>query len=929
MKNNKLLLILFIIFISCCGNIYGIEITDLKCNFKNNPVGIDRSPQFSWILNSDTRNQFQSAYYILLSDDSLLLNENTGNMWDTKKVISEQSINILYDGKALDPGKEYFWKVKVWDKDGKESEWSSPSQFTTGLFERKDWSGAQWIGYEEIPDSLILVPGVHPWGNDVKNLALRRAIVPLFRKEFNTKSEIESAYLFISGLGHYKAFINGQQISDDFLSPGWTDYQKTCLYNTYDISGHLLEGENAIGVIVGNGFHNNNNERYRKLLITYGMPKMIALINITYKDGTSENIVSGTGWKTTPSPVTYSSIYGGEDYDARLEQPDWDMAGFNDRSWQNALSVKDPGGILVPEITSPVRIMESFIPEKICKSGEDTFLYDFGQNASGIIQVKVKGREGQKIRLVPGELINNDRSINQRATGEPFYFEYTLKGDSTEIWQPLFTYYGFRYVQVEGAGTASDSITGNRPEILELKLLHTFNSASRVGKFSCSSELFNSINKLILYAIQSNLQSVVTDCPHREKLGWLEQTYLMGGSVHYNFDIYNLYLKQVNDMMDSQTDEGLIPSIAPEFVHFENGFLDSPEWGSAGIILPWLIYNWYGDKSVMARAWPMMLKYIEYLDNKADDHILSHGLGDWYDLGPERPGYAQLTPKELTATAIYYYDVNLMVSMAAILNHAEEEQRLAKLADEIKNAFNKKFFNNDTKIYSTGSQTAMAMPLCVGLVNEDDRDEVFKNLIDIINKNGKALTAGDIGFHFLVEALTQGGASELVYEMNNRDDVPGYGCQLKKGATALTESWAALESVSNNHLMLGHIMEWFYKGLCGINQEENSVAYKRVVINPSIVGDFAEVTGKYYSPYGIIKSEWKRNARVLIMNITIPVNVTARICIPATDPDIVFEGRKPLKDVKDIKFEVVENDRLIIETGSGNYRFEVKKGTAP
>ena len=320
-----------------------------------------------------------------------------------------------------------------------------------------------------------------------------------------------------------------------------------------------------------------------------------------------------------------------------------------------------------------------------------------------------------------------------------------------------------------------------------------------------------------------------------------------------------------------------------------------------------------------------MLKYIEYLGSKADKHILSHGLGDWYDLGPGRPGYAQLTPKELTATAIYYYDVNLMTSMAAILKYDEDEQRLVKLANEIKDAFNKKFFNTDTKVYSTGSQTAMAMPLCVGLVNEDDRDEVFKNLIDIINKNGKALTAGDVGFHFLVEALTQGGASELVYEMNNRSDVPGYGYQLKKGATALTESWAALESVSNNHLMLGHIMEWFYKGLCGIQQEERSAAYKRIVINPSIVGDLTEVKGKYNSPYGIIKSEWIRQDGVLEMNVSIPVNATARIYIPVIDPDTVFERGKPLKDVKDIKFIGIENNRLIVETGSGNYKFEKKQ----
>jgi alpha-L-rhamnosidase len=927
MKFNKLLIISFAVFIFYCGNIYGIEITELKCNYKNNPSGVNRNPRFSWILHSVERNQFQSAYHILLSDDSLLLKENTGNIWDTKKVISEQSINILCNSNALAPAKEYFWKVKVWDKDGKESSWSSPSQFVTGLFDRKDWSGAQWIGHEEIPDSLILVPGVHPWGNDVKNLALRRAIVPLFRKEFDTNKEIKSAYLFISGLGHYKAYINGQQISDDFLSPGWTDYNKTCLYNTYEVTGHLRQGENAIGVIVGNGFHNNNNERYRKLLITYGMPKMIALINITYEDGTSEKIVSGTDWKTSPSPVIYSSIYGGEDYDARLEQQGWNMPGFNETDWQNALFVRDPGGTLVPETTCPVKVMETFIPDTIVKLGTDTFLYDFGQNASGIIQVKVKGREGQKIRFVPGELIHDDKSVNQSATGSPFYFEYTLSGDEAEVWQPLFTYYGFRYVQVEGAIPHNDNMKPDKPVILELKFLHTFSSTPVAGILRCSSELFNRISNLILYAIRSNLQSVVTDCPHREKLGWLEQTYLMGGSIHYNFDLYHLYNKIVDDMINAQAEDGLIPDIAPEYVIFENGFLDSPEWGSAGIILPWLIYKWYGDKSVIERAWPMMLKYIEYQGTKADGNILWHGLGDWYDLGPGRPGVAQLTPRELTATAIYYYDVSLMASMATVLDYTKEGQRLARLAHEIKDAFNKNFFNTESKIYSTGSQTAMAMPLCVGLVNENDRDEVFNNLINIINRNGKALTAGDVGFHFLIEALTQGGASELVYEMNNRDDAPGYGYQLKKGATALTESWAALESVSNNHLMLGHIMEWFYKGLCGIQQEDGSVAYKRIVINPSIAGDLTEAKANYNSPYGIIKSEWIRQEGVFEMNVSIPVNATARIYIPAIDPEKVFEGGKSLKDVKDIEFAGIEDGRLVVETGSGNYRFRVQVQT--
>jgi len=298
----------------------------------------------------------------------------------------------------------------------------------------------------------------------------------------------------------------------------------------------------------------------------------------------------------------------------------------------------------------------------------------------------------------------------------------------------------------------------------------------------------------------------------------------MGGSVHFNYGLYHLYAKQVNDMIEAQTADGLVPDIAPEYGPFEGGFRDSPEWSSASVILPWFIYKWYGDTTVMRKAWPMMLQYVGYVDAKSKNHILSHGLGDWFELGPKNPGVAQLTPIELTATAIYYYDLKLLAQMAKILHKEQEENGLSIMADKVKSAFNAKFLNYKTKAYSTGSQTAMSMPLCVGLADENIKAIVLENLVDSINTNNKALTAGDIGFHFLVEALTKGEESQLLYEMNARDDVPGYGYQLKKGATALTESWPALENVSNNHLMLGHLMEWFYSGLGGIDQDEYSTA---------------------------------------------------------------------------------------------------------
>ncbi|MBN1415257.1 MAG: family 78 glycoside hydrolase catalytic domain [Bacteroidales bacterium] len=919
------LLLLFLLFSPCLHANKGIRPVHLKCDYSENPTGVGHIPSFSWELLSDERNQVQTAYQILITENHRNIDKNIGETWNSGKVISDESIHIRTDKLNLRAGTAYYWKVKVWNRNDIESDWSAPAKFVTALFDTADWDNAQWISHENMPDSLMLVPGIQPWGRDVRHMAKKRAVVPLFRTEFNIKKKIQSAYLHISGLGHYKATINGIPVSCDFLSPGWTHYQKTCLYNTYEVTSVLKRGRNALGVIVGNGFYNISNERYRKLLITYGMPKMIAKLQINFADGTSKTVVSDTNWKSAPSPVTYSSIYGGENYDARMEQKRWNKPRFDDTNWNKVFLATHPGGRLTAETTYPVKTMECFDPLKITQTGKDTFLYDFGQNASGIIFFQVNGNKGDTIRLWPGELIHEDGRVDQGATGKPYYYEYILKGDGSETWRPLFTYYGFRYVQVEGAHPAGYESESMKPEIEVMRFLHTYNSAPHTGSFDCSNPLFNKIDTLIRYAIQSNLQSVMTDCPHREKLGWLEQTYLMGGSVQFNYELYHLYRKLVDDIMDSQRKDGLISSIAPEFVVFAGDFTDSPEWGSAIVILPWLFYRWYGDISVMKKAWPAMVSYVKYLDSKANDNILSYGLGDWYDLGPERPGYAQLSPKASTATAIYYFDYKLLSEMATLLYKKEEAIAFHRKAQEIKQAYNKLLFNPETYMYATGSQTAMAIPLSMGLVYEYYHAGVHSNLVDSIVANDKAITAGDIGFHYLIDALTKDGKSQLIYEMNNRDDVPGYGYQIKHGATALTESWQALRGVSNNHLMLGHILEWFYTGLGGIGQEENSGAYKMIIIKPAFIKGLDEVRTRYHTPYGYVKSEWKNTGTALEMHIEIPVNTEATVYLPVTDISRIIEGNRYLKELPKIKILGTEQNQLKVKIGSGNYNFMIIK----
>ncbi len=894
-----------------------LQIATAMCNNKLNPLGIDISAiRFSWELVSKQNNQMQMAYQLVMASSSEKLNKDIYDVYNSETVKSDASIMVAYKGKALQTAQTYYWKVRVRDKNNKLSVWSEAQQFTTAL-NANEWGNAKWIAYEILPDSMLVKPEVEDV-NGTGNKCLQRTTVPYFRKEFVEKKQVAKALAFVTGVGQYEMEVNGKKVGSDFLSPGWTYYDKTILYNTYDITSLLKKGSNAVGIIAGNGFYNINKERYVKFLVAFGAPKVICRIVIRYTDGSTTSIESDESWKTTQSPIYYSSIYGGEDYDANKEQRGWSMTNFDASSWNNALLITSSTGKLLPQTDYPVQAMDTINPKKIQQVGEG-YLYDFGQNASGIVSIKVKGKKGDTIRLTPGELIDSANMPNQNASGKPYYFTYILKGDGVETWQPRFSYYGFRYVWVQGAAPVDKAIN-HQTQVLQILFLHTRNSTFTTGSFQCSNPLFNRIDTLINWAIKSNLQSVVTDCPHREKLGWLEQTYLMGNSIQYNFDIQLLYEQLVHDMMDAQTKDGLVPDIAPELVVFGGGFRDSPEWGSAAILLPWMLYKWYGDDAIVRDAYPMMKKYLAYLESKSDHHILSHGLGDWYDYGPGFPGEAQLTPKAVTATSIYYYDARLLSNMANLLGFTKDAAGFEQQAAAIKIAFNDKFFNAKNNVYSTGSQTAMSMPYCVGLVEEGNKKAVIKNLVDSIYANNKALTAGDVGFHFLVQALDEGGASQLLYDMNNRNDVAGYGYQLKKGATALTESWQALAEVSNNHLMLGHIMEWFYSGLAGIAQEENSIGYQHIKIRPQPVGDIISAKGSFHCPYGWITTDWKKENKSFLLHVTIPVNTTANVYLPATSSSKIYNNGV---EIPNTNF-VIKDNTAVIQIGSGEYKFEVK-----
>ena len=895
-----------------------LSIVNLRCEYENNPLGIETgNPRLAWQIKSNQRSQLQSAYRVLIADNPEKLANNKGNIWDTKKIKSDQSIQIEYSGTSLQPTRKYYWKVKVWNQSGQESDWSETAWWQMGLPDSTDWGNARWISMPDLDESKYTGMGKKAIHEKTKSL------LPQFRKDFDVTKPVKNATAFVSGLGHFDLRMNGKKVSDHFLDPGWVNYEKHSYYVTFDITKLLRKGGNTIGVMLGNGLYNLPPGRFIRwdMEVMHGLPRMICRIFVEYEDGTLQIIESDQSWKATRSPITYGTIYGGEDFDARLEQDGWDTPGFNDSAWQQAVIVKGNNSLRSQRI-APNKVMETFEPVKIFKSRKGKWVYDFGQNASGIIKLTAKGKAGDSIKIYPGELIDNDSSVTQKATGGPYCFTYIFKGKNSETWQPQFSYYGFRYAQLEGGIPEGEENPGNLPVIKELRSLHTRNSTERAGSFWCSNDLFNKTYRLIDWAMKSNMSSVLTDCPHREKLGWLEVSHLMGASIQYNYNIATFYTKIVNDIQSSQYENGFVPTIAPQYIsNFSMGvYGDSPEWSSAYVILPWYMYQWYGDTKLLSENYEGLKKYLDYLETKSKNKIISFGLGDWYDLGPKGPGPSQLTSLGLTGTAIWYYDVNILIKIAKLLGKNEDVKKYNQLAKEIQTAFNQTYFNEKTFQYDKNSQAANGMAIFMGLAEPKYKEKVLDNLVKDIRNRNNGLTAGDVGYRYVLRALEGNGASNVIFDMNSRSDIPGYGYQLKQGATALTESWQALRSVSHNHLMLGHIMEWFYSGLAGIDQEETSNAYKNIIIKPEVVGDVSSVKAGYKSMYGTIKSEWEKRDGIFELNVEIPVNTNAVIYLPAINAASVTENGKPVGN--EIKFLKKENGRFLYSVGSGIYSFK-------
>lgn len=877
-----------------------VKITGCTVEYMKQPIGLEtRRPRFGWNIETDIRGWKQYAYQIAVYSDEL--------KWDSGKVLSSRMADIIYEGAPLCEQTLYTWTVTVWDDRERIAYISENNSFETGIKETS-WI-AKWIGAE-------------------KNSA---GIMPVFRKEFNIAKELKDARVYISGAGHYELRLNGGKASEDVLEPAWTNYNKSIFYSIYHVKEKLHRGNNAFGVLLGNGmYHVEESGRYTKFTGSFGETGFILELHIDYTDGTSEVILSDTSWHTASGPITFSHVYGGEDYNALNSCEGFDTAGFKmDKGWQPVCLITPPRGKLMHRKNPPLKIKETIAAKVIAKPRDTVYIYDTGKNISGWFCIEISGKPGQQVKITPYEMFDKNGELSQAFTGAPHYYSYTLGRGRINVWEPRFTYYGFRYIKVEGAVPIGETAGGDSAVIHSLSGKMIYPDIKPAGEFRCSDFLLNKTHEIITQAMLCNMKSVFTDCPHREKLGWLEQTHLIGPAIMYNYDVHHLFLKVLNDIREGQEEDGLVPDIVPEYINFarlgmHTGFRDSPEWGSAAIIVPWYLYKNYGDVRVLKENYDVMKKYLDYLTGKTQYHILHHGLGDWCDFGVNPP-FSQNTPIPVTATAIYYYDITIMEKVAELLGKTEDVTELEILGREVKEAFNREFFDDQGIRYSTGSQTANAMAIFMGLTDGQSEHLVLDYLVNDIKIRGNHTTGGDVGHPFILRTLEKFGRSGLIADMLAQTDAPSYGYQILHGATTLCEEWNGNDpdnpSSSQNHFMLGSGEEWLYSGLAGLKSVHEAGEENSIRIEPCFPERLTGLRAWHRYTYGIAAIQWERTLTGIDLKLKLPAGSTGRLTLPRGDRNGILESGHPVSEMEGLLELKQAGDKIELVLVSGEYSF--------
>lgn len=906
---KALKLFLFLIFVSGYVLAQDLSLKDLTCEHKINPMGVDlQNPRFSWKINSPGFNVMQTAYSIRVATDPKFSSSKI--VWQSGKISSDASVLVEYIGPELKPGQKYFWQVKVWDNKGKVSKWSETAFWETGLLSPSNWK-AKWI--------------------EMKGDTLRYSPSPHFRKEFSLSKSVAKARIYITSHGYYELQLNGKKVGDQVLTPGWTDYGKRLQYQVYDVTSQLIKGGNAIGAVLGDGWYRgtlawgNNWAVYGKTL------GVLMELRITFGDGTEESIITDETWKcSNDGAIRMNDIYNGETYDATKKLTGWNLTGYNDNAWKPVVIGKYNFGNVIASEGSPIRKIQEIKPVKIFRTPKGSLVVDMGQNMVGWLRLKVSGPKGTVVTLRHAEVLDKFGEFyttNLRLA--KCQLNYTLAGTGEEVYEPRFTFMGFRFVEVTGfpGELTTDNITG---VVVHSDMLVT-------GSYESSNKLINQLQHNIQWGQKGNFVDVPTDCPQRdERLGWTGDAQAFSRTAAFNFDVSSFFTKWLKDVATDQKPGGEVPDVIPDILNKQDAKTASPSagWGDVAVIVPWTMYKVYGDKKLLETQYPSMKAWVDYIRNKAGDSYIWKGgskYGDWLFYHPNindhtaADGY---TEPDFIATAFYAYSASLVASAAKELGKSDDEKFYTDVFNKVRDVFNHEYVTPAGRV-GTNSQTSYVLALMFNLLPEDLRANAAQLLVKDIKSRRNHLSTGFLGTVYLCHILSQTGYSDVAYDLLLQETYPSWLYPVKMGATTIWERWDGQKTDSTfqdpgmnsfNHYAYGAIGDWMYRVSAGI--EANKPGYKGITIQPHLTKKLNYSKASFESAYGTIASGWERKDGEILIKVTVPPNTTATIILPVSDDGKVTESGKAIKENPNFKDIRTLHNNVMFETGSGQYIFE-------
>jgi alpha-L-rhamnosidase len=907
---SKMMFIFFVVLSFKVSADNALSLTNLRTEYKTNPLGIDvLKPRLSWEIQSDKRNTMQTAYEIRFASNPDLLKSSESLLWQSK-VNTDQSIHVVYEDPALQSGQRVYWQVKVWDNHGRNSGWSDPAFWEMGLLIAGDWKAA-WIEADIEEDTKKSQPAQY------------------FRKEFDLSKQIKSARLYITSHGLYEGFLNEKRVGDQVFTPGWTSYNKQLQYQVYDVSDLLVQGKNALGITVGDGWYrgylgwkDNRNVYGEKLAV-------LAQLDVTFEDGSREKVVTDDSWKVTNNgPIRMSDIYMGETYDARKELSGWAKSGFNDSNWNTVNEMNFSKKHLVAPYGSPVRKIEEIKPIGVTASKDNKYILDMGQNMVGWLRIKITGQKGTEIIIRHTEALDRQGGFyteNLRSAKQTVV--YICRGEGEEIFEPHFTFQGFRFVEITGyQGTPDlESITGI--------VIHS--DMAPTGNFSCSNELINQLQHNILWGLKGNFLDVPTDCPQRdERMGWTGDAQVFAPTACFNMDAATFYTKWMQDLALDQHDNGMVADVIPNVLGSDNG--GHTGWADAAIVVPWTVYLNYGDKRILQDQYKSMTTWINFMKEKAGEDHLWDGdwhYGDWLSFDDSSPAYmGAYTETDLIATAYFAYSTTLMSKIARILDKDEDAKEYDSLSRKIKEAFNQEFLTPNGRLVSH-TQTAYTLALAMDLIPENLREKVTKNFHKNVD-TFKHITTGFLGTPLISQTLTDNGYLDMAYLLLNRKEYPSWLYPVTMGATTIWERWDGIKPDSTfqdagmnslNHYAYGAIGKWLYSTVAGIDIDEENPGYKNILIRPQPGGGLTHATAEIKTMYGLAASAWKFEEDQESFEVTIPPNTTATVYLPFEDMKNVRSDGKLISESQEMVISYDTAKKPFLKLGSGSYKFDYLK----